>query len=63
MDTIVASVDAVAADAFASRCIGLDPANIDHIRWLHEAGAGDMHNVEVVGDGVEAVYKKWNISD
>ena len=63
MDTIVASVDAVAADAVASRCIGLDPANIDHIRWLHEAGAGDMHNVEVVGDGVEAVYKKWNTSD
>ncbi|MFX1544123.1 MAG: DUF362 domain-containing protein, partial [Promethearchaeota archaeon] len=40
MDTIIASVDPVAADATAARCIGIDPHTIDHVRWLHEAGMG-----------------------
>lgn len=59
MDTIIASVDSVAADATAARCIGIDPLTIDHVRWLHEAGMGEVTDIEVVGDGVEAVYQKW----
>jgi uncharacterized protein (DUF362 family) len=57
MDTIIASVDPVAADAIASRIIGFDPEMIDHIRWSHESGVGDMNNIEVVGDGVEAIKR------
>ena len=57
MDTIIASVDPVAADAVASRIMGFDPERIDHIRWGHESGIGDMENIEVVGDGVDAVKK------
>ena len=60
MDTIIASVDAVAADATAARCIGIDPEIIDHVRWLHEAGIGEMNDVEVVGDGIDAVYREWD---
>jgi uncharacterized protein (DUF362 family) len=60
MDTIIASVDPIAADATAARCIGIDPETIDHIRWLHEAGVGEMTKIEVVGDGIDAVYKKWD---
>ncbi|MFX1318630.1 MAG: DUF362 domain-containing protein [Promethearchaeota archaeon] len=59
MDTIIASVDPVAADATAARCIGIDPHTIDHVRWLHEAGIGEITDIEVVGDGIEAVYQKW----
>ena len=59
MDTIIASVDPVAADATAARCIGIDPATIDHVRWLHEAGIGEITDIEVVGDGIDAVYQKW----
>lgn len=59
MDTVIVSVDPVAADATAARCIGIDPASIDHVRWLHEAGVGEMREIEVVGDGVEAVYQEW----
>jgi hypothetical protein len=33
---------------------------IDYIRWLHEEGLGEVNDIEVVGDGVEAVYKKWD---
>jgi len=60
MDTIIASVDAVAADATAARCIGINPETIDHVTWLHEAGTGEMNDIEVVGDGIEAVYRKWD---
>ena len=60
MDTIIASVDAVAADATAARCIGIAPETIDHVRWLHEAEVGEMNNIEVVGDGIEVVYKEWD---
>ncbi|MFX1577152.1 MAG: DUF362 domain-containing protein [Promethearchaeota archaeon] len=59
MDTIIASVDPVAADATAARCIGIDPYAIDHVRWLHKAGMGEISDIEVVGDGIEAVYRKW----
>lgn len=60
MNTIIASTDAVAADATAARCIGLDPEIIEHVKWLHEAGVGEMHDIEVVGDGVDAVYREWD---
>jgi uncharacterized protein (DUF362 family) len=60
MDTIIASTDPIAADAVAARCIGIDPWSIDHVRWLHEAGVGEIDDVEILGDGVEAVYKKWD---
>jgi uncharacterized protein (DUF362 family) len=59
MDTIITGVDSVAADATAARCIGIDPYTIDHVRWLHEAGMGEITNIEVVGDGIDAVYRKW----
>ncbi len=61
MDTIIASVDPVAADATAARCIGIDPYTIDHVRWLHEAGMGEISDIEVVGDGIDAVYQKWEL--
>ena len=60
MDTIIASVNAVAADATAARCIGINPETIDHVKWLHEAGIGEMNDVEVVGDGIGAVYREWD---
>jgi uncharacterized protein (DUF362 family) len=60
MNTIIASTDPIAADAIGARCIGIDPWTIDHIRWLHKAGLGEIDNVDVVGDGIEAVYQKWN---
>jgi len=61
MNTIIASRDPVAADAVGARCIGMDPWSIDHIRWLHEVGVGEIDDVEIVGDGVEAVYREWDL--
>jgi len=59
MDTIIASTDPIAADAIGARCIGIDPWTVDHVRWLHEAGLGEIDDIEVVGDGIDAVYQKW----
>ena len=63
MDTIIASVDPVAADATAARCIGIDPYTIDHVRLLHEAGMGEIIDIEIVGDGIDAVYQKWELEE
>jgi uncharacterized protein (DUF362 family) len=59
MDTIIASIDPVAADATGARCIGIDPQSIDHIRWLHQSGMGEIDEIEIVGDSINDVYKKW----
>jgi uncharacterized protein (DUF362 family) len=57
MDTIIAGVDVVAVDATAVRVMGMDPQTIEHIKWGHERGLGEMYDVEVVGDGVDAVKR------
>ena len=57
MDTIIASVDVVSADAIACNVMGFEPEEVDHIRWGHESGIGTMSDVEVVGDGVESVRR------
>jgi uncharacterized protein (DUF362 family) len=57
MDTIIAGADMVATDATATRIMGIDPQTIEHIKWGHERGLGEMYDVEVVGDGVDAVKK------
>jgi len=57
MDTIVASVDPVAADSVACRVMGFEPEEIDHIRWSHESGIGNMLDNNVVGDSVESVRR------
>jgi uncharacterized protein (DUF362 family) len=63
MDTIIASTDPVAADATGARCIGIDPMSIDYIRWLSEEGLGEINNIEIIGDGIDAVYQKWDLEN
>ena len=60
MNTIIASTDPIAADATAARCIGIDPTTIAPVRWLHEAGMGEITDIQVLGDGIDAVYQKWD---
>jgi uncharacterized protein (DUF362 family) len=57
MDTIIAGTDVVATDATACRVMGFAPEEVKHIAWGHQSGIGDMENVEVVGDGVDAVRR------
>ena len=57
MDTIIASRDVVAVDSIGSTIMGFDPHNIDHIKWAHQSGLGEIDEIEVVGDGVDAVKR------
>ncbi len=58
MDTVIASTDVVAADAVASRIMGFNPEQVDHIRWGAESGLGTM-TPEVVGCSVDSVKKSF----
>ena len=50
----------MAADATGARAIGIDPETIKRVRWLHESGVGEIDDIEVVGDGIGAVYREWD---
>ena len=59
MDTIIAGVDPIATDATASRVMGFDPHTISHIRRAYEKNLGEIDQIEIVGDGIEAVMKHF----
>lgn len=59
MDTIVAGVDPVATDATACRVMGFDPHTISHIRQAYDKTLGEIDQVEIVGDGIDAVMKPF----
>ncbi len=42
LDTVIASADIVAADAFAATLFNMKPADIDYIRFGDEMGLGKM---------------------
>ncbi len=43
------------------RCNGIDSYTTGHIRWLHEAGMGEIDDIEIVGGGIDAVYQKCDL--
>jgi uncharacterized protein (DUF362 family) len=59
METIIAGRDVVATDATASRVMGFDPSRIGHIRMAHEAGLGEMENIDIVGERLDAVARAF----
>jgi uncharacterized protein (DUF362 family) len=59
MDTIIAGVDPVATDATACRVMSFDPHTISHIRRAYDKALGEIDQVEIAGDGVDAVMKPF----
>jgi uncharacterized protein (DUF362 family) len=59
LNTIIASTDPVAADATASRIMGFEPKEIDHIRWANESGLGELDNIEVVGSELTRLIQEY----
>jgi uncharacterized protein (DUF362 family) len=57
MGTIIAGTDVVATDSVACRVMGFTQDEVDHIAWAHQSGLGTMDDVDVVGDGVDAVRR------
>lgn len=54
LGVIVGGANGVAVDAVACRLMGFDPADIEHLRYLEEAGIGPLgeSDIEVVGEKV-----------
>jgi uncharacterized protein (DUF362 family) len=59
MDLIIAGTDPVATDATASRVMGFDPHEISHIRKAYEKGLGSIDDVQVLGERLEDVARKF----
>jgi len=59
METIIAGRDVVATDATALRVMGFDPKKIGHIRMAHEAGLGEIDNIDIVGERLDAVARAF----
>jgi len=59
MDLIFAGKDVVATDATCARVMGFDPHEISHIRTAAQKGIGNIDDVEVVGEKIDAVKKDF----
>jgi uncharacterized protein (DUF362 family) len=59
MNLIIAGTDTVAADATACRIMGIDPHEIKHIRRAYEKGLGNIDDVQVVGEKLDAVTRPF----
>ncbi|MBA7504916.1 hypothetical protein ES706_03578 [subsurface metagenome] len=64
MDLIIAGKDAVAVDAVGTRVMGLEPLHYGVIRVAADSGLGTYKadEIEVVGDSIESVMRKFDIS-
>jgi uncharacterized protein (DUF362 family) len=60
---VLSSFDPVAADTVAACVMGIDPAQIDHVRLAAEQGLGtsDLSNIEVVGMSIESARRPFEI--
>jgi uncharacterized protein (DUF362 family) len=59
MGLIVAGRDTVAVDATCCRIIGFDPHTIKHIRRAHERGLGEIDDLEVIGESIKNVMRRF----
>jgi uncharacterized protein (DUF362 family) len=59
MNTLIASVDPVAADSVGAQVMGFSPEEIDHIKWSHESRIGSMTDIEVIGETINSVKRNF----
>jgi uncharacterized protein (DUF362 family) len=59
MNLIVAGKDVVATDSTASRIMGFDPQEVAHIRMAYDRGLGETDNIEILGESVSSIMRKF----
>ena len=59
MNTIIAGPDFVAVDAIGAHIMGIDPLQVNHIRYSHEMGLGEAQvgNIRVLGEHPDRVRR------
>ena len=64
MDLVIAGTDPVAVDAVGAAVMGVSPETVKHLRHADEKGLGtcDLNQIEVVGEPIENVRKKFRRS-
>ena len=62
MDLIIAGSDPVATDSTACRIMGFDPHEVSHVRKAYERGLGNIDDIEVVGERLEDVSRRFERS-
>jgi len=60
-DLIIASEDIVAADSVGTRVMGYEPNTVGHIVEAAKRGLGNLHDVEIKGETVEKVQRRFNM--
>lgn len=62
LGVMVGGANGVAVDSVVCRLIGLDPSDIEHLRYLEEAGIGPLseRDAEVVGEKVADVARDFD---
>jgi uncharacterized protein (DUF362 family) len=61
MNTIIAGTDFVAVDAVGAYLMGMDPLQVNHIRYSHEMGLGEasVEKLRILGEHPGAVRRKF----
>ena len=61
----VVSTDYLAADIVGANLMGIDPANIGYLTYLAQAkvGESDMSKMEILGEPVAKLAKKYQLGD
>jgi len=59
MDLVIVGRDPVAVDAVEAMVMGFKPENYGHIPLAEQMGLGTMKDINVVGDPIEKVMKKF----
>jgi len=64
MNLVIAGKDPVAVDAVGAAVMGIPPSEVKHLRLAEEKGLGttDLNQIEVVGEPIEGVKKKFKRS-
>jgi len=58
---MISSWDIVAADSVGTRVMGYDPKTIDHIVGAAKRGVGHLDDIEVRGEAIEKVRRRFNM--
>jgi uncharacterized protein (DUF362 family) len=64
MNLVIAGTDPVATDAVDAAVMSIPPEKVKHLRLAEERGLGtcDLKRIEVLGESIEKVKKKFRIS-
>jgi uncharacterized protein (DUF362 family) len=64
MDLVIAGTDPIAVDVVGAAVMGVPPESVKHIRYAVEKGLGisDLNSIEVVGESIEKVRRKFRRS-